>query len=272
MPKRPTNTRANYQRLRLHYQKLAYRSLNKEFKKLLKSIPFDNLNYEFPQAVIALNLNEDSLRDAMEKIYLDVGLKYGKHVNRDIEKEQKHYFPNLQTKQSQYGLFSEKFIKWVRNYFQTQGGRKVVSLTDTMTKKVLRVIDEAKAEGLTQSQMVKKVRDDLGKSNFYKGQIWRIVRTETAAALNTSSQISFETSEIEMEKEWILGGSANHRADHVEMDGTRVKWDEDFVLPNGNTLRYPGDPNGEPGDIINCSCSSGYVPIRDASGRLVYKE
>lgn len=271
MPKRQTNTRAYYKRLRLHYQKQAYTRLNKEFKKLFNSIPYDNLTYDFPAPVIALNINEDSLKDSLEKMYLDIGLKYGKHINRDIEKEQKRQGIVLQTKAKPYELFSEKFIKWVRDYLRGSGGNKIVSLTDTMTKKVIRTIEEAQAKGLTQDEMRIEIRKQATKSTFYRGQIMRIVRTETAMAMNTASQVSFETSSIEMEKEWILGGSANHRPDHVQMDGVRVPWDEDFVLPSGESLRYPCDPNGAPEEIINCSCSSGYVPVRNASGGLVFK-
>lgn len=258
---RKTNTKKDFQRLHIYYQKLAYTRLNKEFKKLLKGIPYSNLNYQFPEAIIALNINDDNLERALKKMYLDIGLKYGKHVNRDIEMETKAAYP----------LFSDKFIKWVTDYFTGAGGNKVVTLTKTMTKRVMTQISNAQKEGLTQSQMIREVEKNVTKSTFYRSGVMRIVRTESLTAMNTAKQISFDESDIKVNKEWILGGSANHRIEHVEMDGVQVPNNEKFTLPSGEKLKYPGDPNGSAGEIINCSCSFGYKPVRDSNGELVMK-
>ena len=34
-------------------------------------------------------------------------------------------------------------------------------------------------------------------------------------------------------------------------------------------LAYPGDPKGRAGNVINCRCTVGIIPKRDASGSLI---
>lgn len=273
MPKRPTNTKKDFERLHKYYQKIFYRNLRKEFRKIFKSIPFDNLTYENAMPVISLNVNDENLSKALMKSYKLVGLRYGKHVNRDIEKiGKKSGVPDIEIK-APYPLFSDKFIQWVEDYFKSpQGVLKFQGLTETMTKTIRQKISDAQAAGLTQKEMIREIKKEVNKSNFYRWQAMRIARTESAISMNTAKQISFENSAVKMQKEWILGGSANHRIGHVQMDGTRIGTDEYFNMPNGDRLKYPGDPNGQAKSIVNCSCSFGYVPIRDSNGRLVFKD
>ncbi len=44
------------------------------------------------------------------------------------------------------------------------------------------------------------------------------------------------------------------RESHTPMDGETVADGELFVTGAGNTLEYPGDPNGPPEETINCRC------------------
>jgi hypothetical protein len=38
------------------------------------------------------------------------------------------------------------------------------------------------------------------------------------------------------------------------MDGRSKNIDDPWVLPSGASLRYPGDYDGPPEEIINCRC------------------
>jgi uncharacterized protein with gpF-like domain len=60
-------------------------------------------------------------------------------------------------------------------------------------------------------------------------------------------------------KKWLHSPLAKvPRPEHVEADGTIAPFDEPF--PVGDPpLMYPHDPNGAPGDVINCHCIA--IPI-----------
>lgn len=260
---RKTNTIKDFERLHLYYQKRAYTNLIKDFRKILGSIPYDNLNYEFPDKILALNINHRTIEKTLTNLYLEVGLKYGKHVVRDLESEKKALKP--------FPLFSERFIKFVSDYLLKSGGEKIVSITDTLAKSVLSVIKEAQSAGLTQSKMAKLVQETVNKPNFYRWQAMRIARTESLFAMNSAKVESFESNSYEVNKVWIQGGSRHPRADHSIMDGVEVGSEEPFNLPNGEQCMFPGDSSLSASQVINCSCSIQYKPVRDNNGNLIFK-
>ena len=50
------------------------------------------------------------------------------------------------------------------------------------------------------------------------------------------------------------------RESHIDMNGQNVIMDGEFT----NHLQFPGDPAGEPAEVINCRCTIGYVPADDS--------
>ncbi|HVH39240.1 MAG TPA: hypothetical protein VM764_04375 [Gemmatimonadaceae bacterium] len=58
-------------------------------------------------------------------------------------------------------------------------------------------------------------------------------------------------------KEWHAGpATTDAREQHQAMDGVRVKFGEDFVLPDGVRMSSPGDVRGGPAHTANCRCTS----------------
>jgi hypothetical protein len=93
---------------------------------------------------------------------------------------------------------------------------------------------------------------------------WRaeaIGRTESMAALHEAQsqamEQAIESGDIPPESVtyvWRATKDKRTRDSHVVMDGQEVKVGEMFVSGKGNLLEYPGDPNGEPEDVIGCRC------------------
>jgi len=258
-----TNTIKDFERLHRYYEKKAYTSLIKDFRKILGSINYNNLTYEFSDKTIALNINKKALEKTMLNVYLDIGLKYGKHVVRDLESEKKAKKP--------YPLFSERFINFITDYFKKSGGKKIVNITETLAKSVLKVISDAQEAGLSQSKMIDLVKKTVNKPNFYRWQAMRIARTESLFAMNSAKMESFESNSFKVNKVWRQGGSRHPRLDHSIMDGTEIPSEDAFKLPNGEHAMYPGDDSLSASQVINCSCSVSYKPVRDNNGDLVFK-
>lgn len=57
----------------------------------------------------------------------------------------------------------------------------------------------------------------------------------------------------ELKKRWRAFIDEDTRAAHAEADGQEV-WDNDNFIVDGEALRWPGDPYGSAGNIINCRC------------------
>ena len=82
-------------------------------------------------------------------------------------------------------------------------------------------------------------------------QAKRIAQTEVVGAMNVANFSAIKEAGID-QQEWVATLDDRVRDSHVEcmMQGP-VPVGEQFV----NGLRYPGDPGGEPAEVINCRCT-----------------
>lgn len=82
-----------------------------------------------------------------------------------------------------------------------------------------------------------------------------IARTEVISASNAGAMEAYKQSGIVEEKEWISSRDADVRPAH-QIDGETVKLGDKF----SNGLMFPGDPTGDPENVIQCRCTlSGVV-------------
>lgn len=90
-------------------------------------------------------------------------------------------------------------------------------------------------------------------------QTERIARTTTNGAANAGSYqaaLQAEQDGVNLERVWISALQAGRtRQAHWEAHGQTVGLHEPFSV-DGESLMYPGDPTGSPGNIINCFCIS----------------
>ncbi len=98
-----------------------------------------------------------------------------------------------------------------------------------------------------QEKMITELYD-----GFTKNRAKTIARTETHRAYQDGTYQGLRQAGVDF-KTWVSAFN-NSREDHMDMDGTRIGIDEDFILPSGNTCQYPGE-TGDPADDINCQCS-----------------
>lgn len=82
-----------------------------------------------------------------------------------------------------------------------------------------------------------------------------IARTEVISASNYGAYEAIVQADVGGQKEWIATRDNRTRETHWNLDGEAVGINEKF----SNGLEYPGDPSGEPGEIINCRCTIGWL-------------
>lgn len=137
-------------------------------------------------------------------------------------------------------------------------------------------IDTAITNGnpLTDDQIATYV--DRYQSRYLNYRATTIARTEAIRAANAGNHLAWQQQVAsgkmaadEVTREWLYTHDGKTRLSHVAIpllnpDG--VGLDEPFETLLGE-LMYPGDPSGDPADVINCRCSvfNRYTPKAEAS-------
>ena len=242
------------------YENRAYRILLREFRKILKDIPYRNITLENAETFIMLNVNEESLRKALLKVYLLIGNSYGTIISQQLKSEQKRRFP----------LFSEAFQSFIISYMQSEGFSAITLLTQTMAKEVAKKVIELSKSGIDVFTLRKEIQKIVNKPDFYKWQALRIARTETTFAMNSSKEIAGEVSGLVLDKIWLGRNDGRERPSHVAMNNKMAGQNELFKV-GGSLMKYPGDKNGSVEEVVNCRCTFAYKVRRDANGNLIYR-
>ena len=100
---------------------------------------------------------------------------------------------------------------------------------------------------------------DVLDSTFEDLSTWRastIARTEMVSCFNGASRLSAVDSGVTHARIWVAASDGHTRQSHRALDGTQTNGMDD-AYPNG--LMYPGDPNGDPEETVNCRCVEQYV-------------
>lgn len=122
---------------------------------------------------------------------------------------------------------------------------KIVGIVDTVKEQIREQILEGMEKGETIAQLAERVKKVF---NMAATRARTIARTETGGAFNAGHEMTFRNEGVK-KKEW-LSAKDDHVRDHHRIDGEIVGINERF----SNGLRYPGDPEGEASNIINCRC------------------
>ncbi len=251
----------HFSKLHSGYENKALRILLKEFRLLLNSINYNNITPENAEALVLININEESLTKSMLKLYLSIGNSYGEIISRQLQSEQKR---------KPFPLFSEAYQRLVVSYLRNEGFNMIQNMTKTMASEVSRaVINIAKIE-TDIFKMRKEIQRVVKKPDFYKWQALRIARTETTFAMNAAKNVSAEVSGLVLEKEWIGRNDGRERPSHISQNGKRVP-QNGFFNVGGYKMLYPGDKNAGAEEVVNCRCTFALRPKRDSNGRLVYQ-
>lgn len=153
----------------------------------------------------------------------------------------------------------------------------VHGITDSIKEDILKYILIGQENGWAYDKTAKEIQDKVGSA--YRSQ--RIVRTESVKASNMGGMAGAKRTGLLMDKMWINAKDKRVRGnpqgpvtqfDHWDMGGVTLPIDQPFLLGSRTTggasdsLQFPGDPNGNPADIIQCRCTLGFIPRRDENG------
>jgi hypothetical protein len=248
----------------------------------------------YPQAASKIDdlFNAAPIMTIVNDIHAESGGKYGYSVYKEFATLKRssisvnnkgqlhktfHVAHALSTKR--VGLFgvSDEIAKQIIAELRLSLLNNVHGITDSIKQDILYYIQQGQINGWAYDKTAKEIQDKVGST--YRSQ--RIVRTESVKASNMGAMIGAEKTGLLMDKVWInakdkrvrgnpLGKPSNF--DHWDVGGQVVPMDATFTLGSRITggatdfLRFPGDPKGQPGNIINCRCTIGFIPRRDENG------
>jgi hypothetical protein len=211
-----------------------------------------------------VNLNQKPLDDLFLDLYTDVGSTFAKLSYNNLKQHM-----TLETKQA------PDFVERMATFASTGHDRtRVIAINQG--KEIQRLIGKALEEELGIVQAGERVKE-LVTQNINTYQAERIARTEILSASNFGSVEGAKSTGLPLMKQWISVLGDSTRNGHSSAHGTVVDlYDEnggDGVFEvGGEFLRFAGDPNGRPDNIINCRCTQVFLTKEEALGEQAEQE
>jgi HK97 family phage portal protein len=150
------------------------------------------------------------------------------------------------------------------DFAKTQSALKIKGIQATTIESVREILSKAVENGLSITDTAKALRKAYSDFSPLRAEI--IARTETSSAMNYGKHhAALETQArtgLQLERTWSAVNDNRTRETHRAADGEVRRMDETFLV-GGAQLKFPGDPDGPPQEIINCRCTQIFSEIQD---------
>ena len=246
------------------------------FKRFARDI--EVIGIDAARSRLGLDLWDKEMLKIFEALYKESVLLFGNSVYRALR---------IESQKAETFGFNREWTDAVLEFLLKQGFVLVADITSTTKKKLNDIVTKGIEEGLGVDEIVKLILSDDNLS-YSAMRARRIVRTEVMRSSNIGAMKGAEAHGFYVDKEWISARDKRTRRipedefDHVQMDGKVVPFEEPFTSTGKKgepvVIMQPGQLNDESNGIfapagftINCRCTVGFIPKRDANGRLLRK-
>lgn len=137
-------------------------------------------------------------------------------------------------------------------------GQKITHIGESLRADVMGQVNDAWERGLSIRDTAALISEHG--TEFAASRAATIARTEIIGAANQASLAAAQLSGAAPYKQWLATLDNRTRESHAELNGETVPINDVF----SNGLNAPGDPYGDPGEVINCRCTVIYS--NDAAG------
>lgn len=252
------------------YFDAAKKSIMRQFDRFAKDVK--RYGVDGARVRLGLDLWEKDMIKVFESLYKEAVVLFGNATYRAVKIASGQ-------KQETFG-FNRQWTEDILNFLAQQGFVLVADITKTTKDKLLEIVGKGVQEGLSVDEIVRLITSDQNLS-YAVMRARRIVRTEVMRASNMGAFLGAQSHGFEVDKQWISKIDSRTRRipadefDHVELDGVVVGMDETFNSTGKKgepvAAMIPGDITAPAGFTINCRCTVGFIPKRDANGRLIMK-
>lgn len=185
------------------------------------------------------------IQETMSRIYADTR----KNITKLLDKVLPANLPEMTRRQAEILLYrSGKAGAFSKITFANMGSdaRAVKRLRNEMAIAILRGEDDEK--------IIARIQKVTG---MEVGDAMRVLRTERthieSLAMQDTAMEHYKATGVRPRKKWHCI-FRNSRDSHMAMDGQTVFIDEDFTLPSGGAISYPGDSRAGAAEVCNCQC------------------
>ncbi len=234
--------------LRAYFRAQKKRVLDKFDEMAGKLVPKDGKSVKSPEDMAGAFFNFEKERDL-----------FGRVVDRKIRKAYYDFavdMANRLTPGISFSVDERAAGQWIANKVLKLQQDVTRFTQEQLTDAVVESVRDAVSTGLSQSETIDQIRERILETYDFavESRAERIARTETVGAANAGAMQAIKESSAPY-KTWITSRDDRVRDTHAELEGATIKKDEAFVTSDGETLMFPGDPNGGPGAVINCRCN-----------------
>lgn len=148
---------------------------------------------------------------------------------------------------------------------------QVTNIADTTRASIAGIVLRSYQDGLSVPDTAAAIRTYADSISASRAAL--IARTEFSGLVNGAGleavRIVEDETGVGYSKRWMTAPGAEYprHEDYVGLDGQTVALDGLFDVGE-DRLAYPGDPDGDPGEICNCRCTLEYVETSAIQGTL----
>jgi hypothetical protein len=186
--------------------------------------------------------------------------------SRVFEQGKAHGF-KLKTKETKES-FAQIMTRLALRYIEQEMiRRRITAVTETTRQQIVNAVRKGYDDGLGQRGVASMILDAVPQLAAYRADA--IARTETHGAANYGSQEAAKQTGVPMKKEWLASYDDRTRETHREAGKQPAIGMDDTFRVGDSDLQFPGDPAGDPEEVINCRCSLGYIVDEEALEALL---
>lgn len=154
---------------------------------------------------------------------------------------------------AELGLGFDVTNRLLRGVIASQSGMRITTAPADLIRTMMGSLQKSYDEGAS----IPRAARDMRAVGYEHSKMYaeRIARTELIGAVNESSLAMVSGGTDLPYKQWIATADDRTRPSHAELDGETIPIDD--VFDNG--CAFPGDPEGEAEEVINCRCTLGYA-------------
>lgn len=192
-------------------------------------------------------LKPDEMEKYINDLWSKVGGKYANDTVKMLMSRKSLDDPQLDMWETGFKAYMAERSKKITKQILTTQAETINAIID-------RVVANAYEVGSSISTIAGELKEEFEREmvTIQKYEAERIARTEVIGASNKGSYDGALSTGLPIQKAWSTSGLPKIRDSHlVYQDKYWVEMDYDYA-PG---LKYPGDPNAKPEEIINCRCS-----------------
>jgi len=173
-----------------------------------------------------------------------------KNTARLLDKTIPANLPQYTRKQAEILLYGKggKAGSFSRIAFQNLGSDAKV------TKRLRNELAQGIIKGENDEKIIARIRRVTGMELNDAKRVLRTERTHIQSmATQDTAMEHYKATGVRAMKRWVCTFH-NSRDSHIAMHGQTVFVDEDFTLPSGEPISYPGDSRAGAAEVCNCQC------------------